>query len=839
VKSTVLALAAILAVGSPPLFAQQKFAREFESQRAQVAKDSQRWLELGLDQCATELEFDAQKAQRTAEELERSALASEHPVISAAARALLDLARAMREGPAAVQGAIPAPPEASAGDVRARVHFHLATARRAWLEGLPADVLSHSLAAVRLTRELEDDELRLFALWNLRVVTEREAPAYDADLVREIERLSSTRAGARFEPLLRLHEFWNTSTTLPQPDRRATLDAVASLAQSVGDLRVLCQVEWDRAVLEHSAGSPENAQRHLESARVLAEQAGWLREHALTLELAAEVAFESRDDAGYDRFADAAAQQILGRGLPDREIAQAHLRLQVATARADQAAVLAENENLARVRAAERERERGYPDLRERLLASEREHFEQQQRGAQKLEESQARIELVTRVLLLSILAALTAGVFFALRSRRGLKVLNAKLVEEMRRGEAQSKAREEAESRLRRLERVNSLGLVAGGVAHDFNNLMVGVIGNAELLRPGERDPERVQRLDVIRAAGERAARLCAQLQACADEEASLSIERFEVQGLLAEFTPVLAAAVGAGVRVTSAGVAAGLELDADRSQVEQALLNLALNARDAQAHGVSVSASAWARAPAQSQEHVQLGEWADGPYVCIEVRDDGEGMRRELAERIFDPFFSTRFPGRGLGLAVVIGVARRHHAVVRVSSEPGRGSSFQVFFPALGVRATRPEVELTPRAAARVPAMCVLVVDDEHGVRDFLNTALAARGHRLAVAADLDSALAALETLPDSRRTVALVDLTLPVHDGRAVVAALRQRRPALPVVLMSGHSAQHLAEAAASLQVSGAISKPFVTAQLENALAQALGAHTPAEATSSVRS
>ncbi|MBK8180864.1 MAG: response regulator [Planctomycetes bacterium] len=763
-KSTVLALAAILAVGSPPLIAQQKFAREFESQRAQVAKDSQRWLELGLDQCATELEFDAQKAQRTAEELERSALASEQPVISAAARALLDLARAMREGPAAVQGAIPAPPEGSAGDVRARVHFHLATARRAWLAGLPADVLSHSLAAVRLTRELEDDELRLFALWNLRVVTEREAPAFDADLVREIERLSSTRAGGRFEPLLRLHEFWNTSTTLAQPDRRATLDAVASLAQSVGDLRVLCQVEWDRAVLEHSAGT---------------------------------------------------------------------------TARADQAAVLAENENLARVRAAERERERGYPDLRERLLASEREHFEQQQRGAQKLEESQARIELVTRVLLISILAALTAGVFFALRSRRGLKVLNAKLVEEMRRGEAQSKAREEAESRLRRLERVNSLGLVAGGVAHDFNNLMVGVIGNAELLRPGERDPERVQRLDVIRAAGERAARLCAQLQACADEEASLSIERFEVQALLAEFTPVLAAAVGAGVRVTSAGVAAGLELDADRSQVEQALLNLALNARDAQAHGVSVSASSWARAPAPSQAHVQLGEWAEGPYVCIEVRDDGEGMRRELAERIFDPFFSTRFPGRGLGLAVVIGVARRHHAVVRVSSEPGRGSSFQIFFPALGVRAARPEVELTPRAAARVPAMCVLVVDDEHGVRDFLNTALAARGHRLAVAADLDSALAALETLPDSRRTVALVDLTLPVHDGRAVVAALRQRRPALPVVLMSGHSAQHLAEAAASLQVSGAISKPFVTAQLENALAQALGAHTPAEATSSVRS
>jgi CheY-like chemotaxis protein len=253
-----------------------------------------------------------------------------------------------------------------------------------------------------------------------------------------------------------------------------------------------------------------------------------------------------------------------------------------------------------------------------------------------------------------------------------------------------------------------------------------------------------------------------------------------------------------------------------------------LVTNARDAGARRIHVRQRRERRAADDWQREFHRGEARPGEYMCLEVEDDGEGLSAELLERIFDPFFTTRFPGRGLGLAVVLGAVRRHHGAIGVVSRPGAGSRFRIYLPALASDAPRAVLEPVPAPRSALPCrpMQVLVVDDEPAVCAFVRTLLELRGHRVATTTDGARAPELARELEGARR-VALIDLTMPVVDGRDVVRALRAQPEPPAIVLMSGHSAAHLAETARELAAEGNIAKPFLSDALEQALAEALEA------------
>ncbi len=823
----------------PPALAQREAARELAAELERLEPRSSAWWRCGVEQAVVELEFDLGAARGTVARL-LTVGGDANAAGAAAARAIDEYAHIALEGPASAPRLAQARLVTPSADRILEAHEHIARSRTAWLRDEPAAHLTHALAAVRAARECDDERVLLLALWNLHGITQLEADWYDDHVRAEIERLSSRPAAARFEAWRQLDRYWREHSVHSHDQRAEWLDRIERAAHSLGDRRAACLLEWERAVLASEAHDESRARAALAKAAEHADGAGWLRERALCRELVAEI------DLGLARWDDAeaalaSAVELSGaRGLLDRDLAQAHLRLQLATERGDQAGTLASHSRLKELRHLEEQRYAGYPAVREPLFAAERERIEIAQRSVAANAAMERQAERVRTIGLGAAVAALSLGVLLALRSSRRLAFAKQRLEDEVRRTEAETRAREDAESRLRRLEHSESLGLIASGVAHDFNNLMVGVLGNAELLRIDERDPERAQRLDVITAAGERAARLCAQLQGYAGSD-PVTPALIDVGELLAEFKPVLAAAAGEGLEIEIESRSARLEFRGDRSQIEQALLNLVLNARDARARRVTIRVERIEPTNAPLESGVRRGEFHAGSYLAFDVRDDGEGMPQALLERVFDPFFTTRFPGRGLGLAVVMGVLRRHDGVVWVDSEVGRGTRFRLCFP-LAVDAARDVLQPAPRAgrgAAPTAPMQVLVIDDEEHVRHYVHAALSARGHQVSSAHDLSSALAALAALPQMGRALVLLDVTLEQCDGRDVLVALRERRPLLRCVLMSGHAASHLESLAKSLEAQGWITKPFDAGQLEQVLGLALEAPEPLHAATTAKS
>jgi len=813
-------------VAAPTLRAQKSVAEPLAERRATLDAGSRAWCELGVEQAGAELQFDTLAAQVTGDAVAAAARENGHADVERAARELSVLAVSMREGGGAHPLLAEHERDLPMGAPAMLASYHCARAARAWLADQPALQLSHTLAGLRAARESGDDALILLALWSLRPITETEVPDYDQVLHREIERRSHSERGARFEAWRLLDEFWRRRGALPPDEVAAALAKALAVARELGDRRTECVVLWELAGIASDSKRADEALALLREAHEVAQRAGLLRERVIALEIAARGQLDSGEAKLASRELDAAWALAEPSGFHDRVTHVRHLRLALATLEGRQEAVLQENAALAALRREQLERHAGIAAITGQLLSSEIERAELERSTA----EATALAERVTerrRAQLLAVIAGLLAvGGALTWLGRRKLARANAQLAEQARRAEAEHRSRLEAEARLRQLERADSLGLVASGVAHDFNNLMVGVIGNADLLREDESDPRRRAQLDVICAAGERASRLCAQLQAYAAEPAALEVARFTTREWAAEFAPVLAAAVGPKIKVEFEEVDE-FKLEAGRPQLEQALLNLVVNARDARASRAAVRIVRTGARPADAAHGVVSGEWADAAYACIEVRDDGEGMSRELLERVFDPFFTTRFPGRGLGLAVVLGAVRQHRGVVCASSTPGSGSCFRIYLPCKTQSDSALVLPHSAPVAARTPVapLCVLTVDDETDVRQFVRTALEARGHRVLLASDVPSALEQLDRFANEQRVVALIDLTLAVSDGREVAFALRARAPTLAVVLMSGQSAQSLADTALAVGAQGLLAKPFGVVALERALAAAL--------------
>ncbi len=384
---------------------------------------------------------------------------------------------------------------------------------------------------------------------------------------------------------------------------------------------------------------------------------------------------------------------------------------------------------------------------------------------------------------------------------------------------------RRRLEAHLQESQRLESLGILAGGIAHDFNNLLAVISGNADLLRDSAQpDSETAHRLDRVDAAARHAQALTEQLLAYAGKSVS-ELVPLDLSELVSGTENLLRASVSKKCQL-ELDLGADLEaVEGDATQLRQVLLNLALNASDALAEegGRILIRTALCQVGAEElADAYGVNERPPGEWVTLEVADDGPGMDADHRRRVFDPFYTTKKAGRGLGLAASLGIVRAHRGVLRVESEPGRGTCFRLLLRPCGAAVTRQATE--PARAGVVPPGTVLVVDDDEMVREVAEAILRRAGFHVESVA---SGRAALERVRgQSPPDAILLDVAMPDLSGSEVLHSLAAECPELPVVIASGHRAELVSEQLSGSAVHAILQKPYDTEALVLALSDALG-------------
>jgi two-component system cell cycle sensor histidine kinase/response regulator CckA len=345
---------------------------------------------------------------------------------------------------------------------------------------------------------------------------------------------------------------------------------------------------------------------------------------------------------------------------------------------------------------------------------------------------------------------------------------------------------RKKLEHELRQSHKMESLGTLAGGIAHDFNNLLAIINGYAEFCQQGAASPEVLQKgLREIHRAAQRASGLVRQILTFS-RKADVRFNAVDLNQLVRELVALLAETFPRTVTFNLSLHEDLPPLLADQSQLQQIILNLCVNARDAMPGGGSITLRTFNKSGAT----IGLpGIDAARDYACLEANDTGTGMPPEVRARIFEPFFTTKpgNQGTGLGLAVVYGIVVAHQGCISVDSTVGVGSTFSVYLPL----AAETPVLAAPPARGEFPGgnESLLVVDDEASLRALLCTALGGKGYRTSSAA---SGLEAIELISDPSQVFdgVLLDLNMPGATGSEVLKVIRLCRPNLPVLIISGH-------------------------------------------------
>jgi PAS domain S-box-containing protein len=362
--------------------------------------------------------------------------------------------------------------------------------------------------------------------------------------------------------------------------------------------------------------------------------------------------------------------------------------------------------------------------------------------------------------------------------------------ITERKRAEAEQRALAE---RVQQAQKLESLGVLAGGVAHDFNNILT-VITNAVTLAKQSKDagPTTAEHLDVIAVAAARAADLCRQMLAYAGKGA-LARVALDLSALVAEMSNMLDVSVGERVTLVRELRPDLPRVLGDATQISQVVMNLVLNAAEAidRPHGtVWISTGSETFDEGRLPRSVAGDEPKPGVYAWVEVRDDGIGMDAKTIADMFDPFFTTKFVGRGLGMAAVLGIVRGHGGAIDVESSLGAGTRIRIFFPASSLETAGAEPSpATAERGEREEKALVLVVDDENNVRESTRLLLEGLGFEVLAARDGTTAIELFRT-HSSRIGVVLLDLTMPAMDGIETLAHLRRIAPHVPVVLTSGY-------------------------------------------------
>jgi PAS domain S-box-containing protein len=402
---------------------------------------------------------------------------------------------------------------------------------------------------------------------------------------------------------------------------------------------------------------------------------------------------------------------------------------------------------------------------------------------------------------------------------------------------EEEVRKREAAQQRAAHAERIQALGRLAGGIAHDLNNVLQAVSSGASLTTRDAENPERVRRLArLITEAAGRGAAVTRRLLSFS-RRGDLRAEPIDPASLLTEIVDVLAYTLGSNIRFEVQAPADLPRLLADRGQLETALVNLATNARDAMPNGGMIVLSAAAETVTRSGTHPCVP--APGRYIRLTVRDHGTGMDAAILARAQEPFFSTKrgSGGAGLGLATAGGFVRQSGGAIGIESAPGAGTAVSLWLPQSSAAASpaRPAPEpLREDSNDPTRPVRVLFVDDDTMVRDVMAQELEQAGYAVTVR---DEGTAALQTLGENREfDVLICDLSMPGMSGIEVIKAAQSRRPGLAAILLSGYAGD-----AAALPAGGAsfalLRKPATVAQLADVIALLMGGNEGSVADESI--
>lgn len=382
---------------------------------------------------------------------------------------------------------------------------------------------------------------------------------------------------------------------------------------------------------------------------------------------------------------------------------------------------------------------------------------------------------------------------------------------------------RKKAEEQSRQSQRLESLGVLAGGIAHDFNNLLVGILGNASLAIDILGQTPAKQMLDEVVTASERAAGLTRQMLAYAGKE-QVAARPIDLSILVREMAGLLKASIPKNAHL-ALDVPTGLPyLEGDPTQLQQVIMNLITNAAEAISDGTPGTVTvrtAYRKATASERATAIIPlHNVDQLYLTLTITDTGSGIAPEIRSRIFDPFYTTKFMGRGLGLSAVLGIVKAHRGSISLQSTPGRGTTFTVLLP-VAAEGTQPE------SAAATPSVrhgeTVLVVDDEPTVRSVADRALRHAGYEVVLAENGRKAIDILAERPDI--SAVILDLAMPVMSGEQALPHLLCLRPNLPIIVSSGYSEAEARRHFTTAGVSAFIQKPYKSTALIERVATCL--------------
>jgi len=411
------------------------------------------------------------------------------------------------------------------------------------------------------------------------------------------------------------------------------------------------------------------------------------------------------------------------------------------------------------------------------------------------------------------------------------LVAANEALQAEILQRELAMQQRDNEQERARRLEeqllqtqKMEAIGRLAGGISHDFNNLLGVILGNAEMIiKAGPPGAPHIERVEQIKLAGEEAASVTRQLLAFARQRVS-EPQLLDLNVVLTDLEPLLRRIVEENINLELLLARDLGDIRNDRSQLAQVILNLVANARDAMSKGgrLTIETSNTYLSEAFAREHIDV---TPGAYAQLSVTDSGQGMDRETVSRIFEPFFTTKGPGTGsgLGLATVYGIVRQSGGHIWVYSEPGKGTTFKIYLPRAS-GAGKEEAQKKQNEEASSGSETILLVEDAkllaRVTRDFLVSA----GYRVLLAVEALEALQIAAEYP-GRIHLVLTDVVMPHMNGRELSDELLKMRPHLKVLYMSGHTAGVISQDTPFREDAAFIEKPFTQEGLGRKIRQLL--------------
>ncbi|HKG34089.1 MAG TPA: ATP-binding protein [Gemmatimonadales bacterium] len=403
-----------------------------------------------------------------------------------------------------------------------------------------------------------------------------------------------------------------------------------------------------------------------------------------------------------------------------------------------------------------------------------------------------------------------------------------------LRREQSARRAAKASEAQSRHVQKLESIGVLAGGIAHDFNNLLHVILGNADiaLSRLAGRSPAREPLEEVIRATI-RAADLTRQMLAYSGKGAFV-VRNLDLSNEVREMATLLRTAISKQATLVWELETGLPPVKADATQIRQIVMNLITNASDAlQNAGGTITLRTGVLDRSQLDDpafgtpvgEVEPAAARSEEMVYLEVHDTGAGMTPDTLRRIFDPFFSTKFSGRGLGLAAVMGIVRSHQGLIRIRTEPERGTSFQVLLPSVAGKVTKQEKPSAARSEWRGEGT-ILVVEDEAEVREVAERILQDFGFQTVPAGDGRDALDLMESRGSEIMAI-LLDLSMPRMGGQEALRQLRESWPDLPVIMMSGYTEESVAAqfSDADPGVTAFLQKPFFAEDLIGVLRRVL--------------